>query len=242
MNVQTPSRLSGMGGVGDIVRGAFIVPQNPVKVGMVLANSNPVTIRRSTGTSGIGILRRLQGLGQCDPTDVVNYDPVACAAEGAALAASGGTGSSGAVNTNTGSFLQVMPGDYQPLSETLPGLNLTFPQGTVATQQPAGYTGQLTYPPGVTPPPAPGGYQWAQVLNQSGQAMAQVLAVAQGGASLRLPNGATMMYGSPQSALVAGAGGALGGALGTTIGTVSPVMVIVGLAVVLMIAMGGRGR
>lgn len=70
---------------------------------------------------------------------------------------------------------------------------------------PAGYSGPTQLPPGVTPPSAPAGYQWASLLNSTGQTLAKVLAISQGGSSTTLPNGTQIVYGSVPGS-IAGAG------------------------------------
>lgn len=70
---------------------------------------------------------------------------------------------------------------------------------------PAGYSGPTQVAPGVTPPAAPAGYQWASLLNSTGQTLAKVLAISQGGSSVTLPNGTSIQYGSAAGS-VAGAG------------------------------------
>jgi hypothetical protein len=236
MNLTVPSTGGGKVGLGDITKGAFIVPQNPIVPGLYMANSNPVVgvrLRRSTGTSGVGQLRRvaaLHGLGMgqvCDPSDVAclaNADSVDLANQDLSQA-----------DLNAASLTLSNP----DLTVSMPqpgtsGYSLSFPQGTVAQTQPPGYNGQLSYPPGVQPPQPPAGYQWAQVINQSGQQLASVLAVAQGGAALKLANGSTLIYGSPASAATAGVAGAVSG-------VANPAVLLIGGAVLLFLFMG-RGK
>lgn len=105
---------------------------------------------------------------------------------------------------------------------------------------PAGYSGPTSVPVGTKPPVAPSGYQWATLINQSGQQLAQILAISQGGSSIRLPNGNQLIFGSPQSAAY-GAAGYAGGQIGSGLfsGSTGTLLVVGGLAVLLLLA-GGR--
>lgn len=66
--------------------------------------------------------------------------------------------------------------------------------------------GQTIYPPSATTPTAPAGMQWATMINASGQAIAKILTVSQGGTAITLPNGNQLLYGSA-AASVAGVAG-----------------------------------
>ena len=229
-----------MSGMGEIMRGMFVVPQNPI----VTPNSNPVAVRVDTGGSGIGRLRRvaalqgIRGLGDvCDPADPA-YDPADPSCTGG-----GGGGGGGGVDLSAGFGYDpnttpppVMETPYPIVENVSPVVTYQIPSSAgVVGSGPSGYMGQTSYPAGQTPPQAPAGYQWAQVTNQAGQTLAQVLAVAQGGASISLPNGNKLIYGSPASAATAGTAGALANTV------VSPsVLLVLGGVLVVMLMMRGR--
>jgi hypothetical protein len=232
-------------GMGDILAGNFVVPQNPMR------------IKLSTGTSGVGRLRRLarlQGLGQCDPTQD-DYDPDLCAQETGIpegtltatpaaptyLPALSTPDASGCIQYDTmGNCVQTAPSPFlvSPSGPTPASLGVP----STLTQAPAGYTGPTSVAGNAATPAAPSGYQWANVVNQSGNTLAKVLTIAQGGAAITLPNGNQLLYGSPTSALTAGTLGAGVGAFGTALGQMSPVLLIGGLALVLLVMSGNRGR
>lgn len=266
-----------MSGMGEIMRGIYVVPQNPI----VMPNSNPVAVRVNTGGSGIGRLRRIaalqgiRGLGDvCDPTDP-EYDPTDPSCTGADLS-SGFFGS----DPNAAPVLAIPQGNAAvPIESTLPsslppmivgqgtdsfgnlslttsnGNTLTYPPGSSivgsgsnlsvvvpslgipagVAQVPAGYSGPAVVQGSGSTPAAPAGYQWAQVTNQAGQTLAQVLAVAQGGASITLPNGNKLIYGSAASAATAGTATALANTI------MSPsVLLMLGGVLVVMLMMRGR--
>jgi len=204
-------------GMGDILAGNFVVPQNPMRV------------RVSTGTSGVGRLRRmaqLQGLGQdpCDPTDPA-YDPTVCEES---------------MGTTPAELPPVTETPFPIVENVNPVVQYQIPSSVV--QAPAGYSGPTQVAGNAATPPAPSGYQWATVANQAGNTLAKVLTIAQGGAALQLPGGNQLLYGSPQSALTAGTLGVGANAFGTALGQVSPVLLIGGLALVLLVMGGNRGR
>ena len=76
---------------------------------------------------------------------------------------------------------------------------VTLPNGQQATaSHPPGYTGSLTCPAGYTCPQAPPGYAWAPVISASGQMLAQILAVSQGGSySINPRTGQIAVSGTP---------------------------------------------
>jgi hypothetical protein len=93
---------------------------------------------------------------------------------------------------------------------------------------PTGYSGPSVLPPGAVPPAAPPGYQWASLINASGQNLARVLAISQGGSAITLPNGQQLLFGSAASA-------AAGSLLGTnTLGGMMPILLIAGGFLLLM--------
>lgn len=138
-----------------------------------------------------------------------------------------------------------LPGVSQSVNTTLDALNsgTFFPAGTEPLPQlpgeltpPAGYSGPTVVSPTASAPAAQAGYQWANLLNQSGQTLAKVLAISQGGSSVQLANGTQLVYGSPAAA--AAGGGLLnvpGGvtALGS-LGNLTPLLLIAGGLVLLM--------
>lgn len=70
--------------------------------------------------------------------------------------------------------------------------NVNVGGATVQAQAPAGYTGPKVCAAGQNCGSAPSGYQWIPVLNQAGNTLAQVLAVAQGGGYTSTPRGITV--------------------------------------------------
>lgn len=106
---------------------------------------------------------------------------------------------------------------------------------------PTGYTGPTVVSASATPPAAPSGYQWATMLNSTGQTLAKVLAISQGGSSVQLPNGAQLVYGSPASAAAGSASGlftAQTGVGGLSIGTLA--LLAIGGVLLFSMAKGGR--
>ena len=208
-----------------------MVPQNPI----VMPNSNPVAVRVNTGGSGIGRLRRIaalqgiRGLGDvCDPTDP-EYDPTDPSCTGADL-------SSGFFGSDPNATPPIPHGNAAvPMWKPGPRVTYRFHRVRVwGGSGPAGYSGPAVVRSGSTPQ-APAGYQWAQVTNQAGQTLAQVLAVAQGGASITLPNGNKLIYGSAASAATAGTATALANTI------MSPsVLLMLGGVLVVMLMMRGR--
>jgi hypothetical protein len=99
--------------------------------------------------------------------------------------------------------------------------------GVTASQIPGygqapNYNGPYSAPPNSNPPPAPSGYQWASLINASGQTLAKVLAVSQGGSAITLPNGEQLLFGSATSA-------AAGSLLSTSsLGSLLPLLLIGG--------------
>lgn len=93
-----------------------------------------------------------------------------------------------------------------------------------ALAPPPGYNGPTTLNPASPTPAAPPGYQWAQLVNQSGQTLAKVLAISQGGSSIQLPNGTQIVYGS--AAAGAGAGALISTAGG--LGSFGPLLLLAG--------------
>jgi len=141
----------------------------------------------------------------------------------------------------------LLPGQvYCDTGTNIPASGTGLPSGVSAgqipggLQRPAGYTGPTTLSAGSATPQAPNGYEWASIINQSGQTLLKVLAVSQGGSAVTLPNGMSMVYGSPQAA--AGAGAVLTSTT-AAFGNVMPFLLAgVGLFVVFSMMGGGGGR
>jgi len=121
----------------------------------------------------------------------------------------------------------VLPGDTATLNQ----ISSVVPPGSV-------YSGPTVLGPGSSVPAAPSGYQWASLVNASGQTLAKILAVSQGGSSLQLANGSQLVYGSPAAAA---ASGGLVTAPGVTasLGNLTPLL-LVGLGLLLFMSMGKR--
>jgi hypothetical protein len=103
---------------------------------------------------------------------------------------------------------------------------------------PPGYSGPTAVAGNATPPAAPNGYQWASIVNSAGQTLSKVLAVAQGGTSVTLPNGTSLIYGSVGAAQ-AGVGTALS-SLGTAVTSNLPILLAAGAALFLISMMGSK--
>lgn len=169
----------------------------------------------------------MSGLGD-DSTDTVDWtDPGQVITDGMTLPSG---------DTYTGPDTTV--GDLQSTGFLGGGVpvNLLAASGITPQVNITGYTGPYTVAPGQTPPAAPTGYNWATVLNNAGQAIGQTLAISQGGSVVKLPNGYTMVQGSPAGAVAAGAGASsLGPLASSTLGSPSFMLVLIaGLALVLM--------
>lgn len=129
-----------------------------------------------------------------------------------------------------------------------PGLQATLDAQTQAALSqmgndfppPSAYSGPTVVGPNSATPAAPAGYQWATLLNSTGQTLAKVLAISQGGSTVTLPNGTQIMYGSPASAAAGAAGNIL--TSGTVAGVpLSTILVIGGGLLLLMMVTGGGG-
>ena len=97
---------------------------------------------------------------------------------------------------------------------------------------PSGYSGPNVAGPSASVPAAPTGYQWATLINQSGQNIAKILTIATGGSSVTLPNGTQLLYGANASST----SGALG-SLSALTGISSSTLLLLGGAVVLFMVM-----
>jgi hypothetical protein len=111
-------------------------------------------------------------------------------------------------------------------TQTLTGFGVDPANAAIAATYaatPSGYTGPTTVAATAATPAAPNGYQWATLVNASGQNLAKILTIAQGGSSVTLPNGTQLLYGSSASA--AGAAG-----LATSLTSVlsNPTLLLVG--------------
>ncbi len=105
-----------------------------------------------------------------------------------------------------------------------------------------GWSGPGLIAPTAAPPAPPAGYSWAQVLNSSGQTIAQILAISQGGSVTQLPNGLRVVQGSQAGAvqgaaggLISGTGAGITGILGSSSG-----LMLIGGVLLLVVMMGNR--
>lgn len=114
----------------------------------------------------------------------------------------------------------------------------TFQNTISQLEVPPEWTGPTVVAPTAATPTPPNGYAWANVLNQSGNTIAKILAISQGGSSIQLPNGQQIVYGSPAAAQAGSLSNALGGQLNT-----SSIMLFGGLALgfLFLMSMGNRG-
>ena len=191
-------------------RGGFKSLPAELKVG----GHNPWSRMRAQAP-GYGRRIRLQGLGDCtDLSDPSCY-----------------TG--GAVDWSTVSDINPTPATPSSVDLT----NLSNQLNTL-TLPPPGYSGPLTLPPTATTPTPPTGYNWAQVLNATGQTLGQVLAISQGGSTTTLPNGARIIQGTPQGAIAQSGAQVLGTPLtGVSISTIA-LFGGIGLLVIMMMQRG----
>lgn len=110
---------------------------------------------------------------------------------------------------------------------------------------------QLMNTPGVLSVAAPNasltpaqGQQIANLVNSSGQTLAKILTISQGGSSVTLPNGMQMLYGTnPTGVLAAGAYGAgagLGAGLVSPYGINSNMLILAAVGVGIFMLLGSR--
>lgn len=164
-----------------------------------------------------------------------------------------------------------IPEDYEHYSPTLMGLGFTqtvcgydptdllacqdittpdeipaAPAPEPASLPPVGWQGPTQVPASVNPPPPPAGYQWASVLDATGNTIAKVLAVAQGGGTATTRYG-QIIAGSPVSAgllttpgQVSGAALQVGGLTAGLSGGTIALIAVAGIFLVMM--MGGQRR
>ena len=139
--------------------------------------------------------------------------------------------------------LQAMAGASGDTTDFTNANMLAMAQNGTLTTNPPGYSGPLVAS-GSTPtsslPTPPSGYAWASLISSTGQTLSKVLAVAQGGTAVTLPNGTQLVYGSPAAA-AAGIGSSLS-SLGTTL-TSSPILLLgIAAVVLLFMSQSGGGR
>lgn len=111
---------------------------------------------------------------------------------------------------------------------------------TVQAQHPPGYTGSLTCPAGYTCTPAPAGYQWTPVISATGQTIAQIMAVAQGGSYSISPSGASAVSGTA-GAPAAGTAASTAAAGLLNLNNMMPILLLGG-GVLLLVMMMQPGR
>jgi len=88
---------------------------------------------------------------------------------------------------------------------------------------PSGYTGPTVIKGTASTPAAPAGYNWATLINSSGNQLAKILTVAQGGSSQTLANGNQLLFGAGQSNLM--------GSLSSSTGLSSTTLIIAALGI-----------
>ncbi len=151
-------------------------------------------------------------------------------------------------NPGTGDTAGMLPPANVFPTPTDPGSTISFfkdfniDPNTASTaapyvKAPAGYTGPTVVAASASTPAAPNGYQWASLINASGNNLAKILTLSQGGSAVTLANGSQLLYGSPQAA--ASAGNVLG-ALTSATGLSSTTVMLVGGAVLLFVLMGNK--
>lgn len=148
----------------------------------------------------------LSGLGQtCDPNTGPQSATCICIDNGDGTQTcfpSGGT-------DTTGGGIVCQGNDLMPLAEgqvycssnsTIPAsaagqaaqaqnLSVNIGGATVQTQHPPGWTGQTVCLPGQACPQAPNGYTWIPVISATGNMLAQIMAISQGGSYSQSPRG-----------------------------------------------------
>lgn len=140
----------------------------------------------STDTTDTGtwvetdIVEPVQGLFSTAGTDLSNFFNDVTA---------GSSGTTDVVATTTGA-------SAAPYFASLGIDSTTAAAAAPLVQAPAGYTGPTIVSGSSATPAAPSGYQWAQIINASGNNLAKILTVAQGGTAITLPNGNQLLYGA----------------------------------------------
>lgn len=131
----------------------------------------------------------LAGLGQQDCT----YDPAT--GDTTCIDTSGTTYDTSQYNTpGTASFCAQFPSDPGCNPANVTGVNydttnVNVGGATVQTQHPPGWTGQTVCLPGQACPQAPNGYTWIPVISATGNMLAQIMAIGQGGSYSQSPRG-----------------------------------------------------
>lgn len=153
-----------------------------------------------------------------------------------------GLGDGDTGTTDVGTFVSNDPSVDPTLNipDTTPlptGTDLMAGLNSIAPQIPDWTGPTILTTPTTTPPTPPSGYQWASILNASGQTIGQILAISQGGSITQLPNGLRIVQGSTPGAVQQASGGVFtaspGGLFGTA-GVSSTMLLVVGAAVLLM--------
>ena len=171
------------------------------------------------------LLQGMRGLGQCDPTtDPTCTEPVPVYIP--------------PYNPPTLPDAVIYQADIPGLTDSTSATMISEAAGL----PPAGWTGPTVLTPTATVPTPPSGYQWATLINQSGQQLARILAISQGGSSIQLPNGMVMNYGSPGVAQTAAAaqGGFFGQGSSAGVAFGGNTMILIGGALLLVLMMSRR--
>lgn len=173
---------------------------------------DPIPCDTGSGSGDSGLPPLTPCASVCAPGQV--QDPVSCSCVGSPTYSGGCQGACA-----NGSFMD----QSTCTCVGAPSLqSLGVSSSTIPGYSPTANGGQTIYPPSVTPPTAPSGMQWATMINSSGQAIAKILTVSQGGTAITLPNGNQLLYGSA-AASVAGAAG-----LGSSLNSLLPILLIGG--------------
>jgi hypothetical protein len=234
MNINVPSRAAGSGTMPGELRASRYRGQPDFAMRRLM-------LGQRTGVGGLGDdpITDFPDSGvfvSADPlpVDVTQFPPITTTTP-PVLNTGALTPSELAIQSQIASVLGT-PGAQATIADpsTLDVLQSSMPPGSL-------YSGPTILGPGSATPTAPNGYQWAQLINSSGQMIAQVLAVSQGGASVTLPNGARLLYGSAASAATGAGSIALAGT--SPIAGLSWGMLLgLGGLAFLFVWMGGRGK
>jgi len=214
-----------------------------VNGGTASASSPPTQLNAPTLTRA-QLYRRSQGLG-CDPTDPTDTScDVSSSIPDLSTTVLGPTTPLPdlTLSAPTAADIAAIEANMPLLSSSVSTQDLVTAMAD-AGQTPTSCTvanGCLIAPTS-TPPTAPSGYQWAQVINAAGKVTALMLAASQPGAQVTtLPNGSTLVY-NPTATAAAAAAAAAANPLSalTSSGMLIPLLLIGGLFL-MMNASGGK--